>query len=62
MKMEQESFNILFIDETWIDTAYTVKYFWQSATTDGVTAPVSRVQRLIVVHGDEKRDSYREPY
>ena len=54
MKMEQESFNILFKDETWIDTAYTAKYCWQSATTDGVTAPVSRVQRLIVVHGGWK--------
>ena len=50
----REGYNFVFIDETWIDTAYTAKYCWQNATTDGVTAPVSRRQRLIVVHGGSK--------
>ena len=54
MKLEQEGYNFVFIDETWIDTACTAKYCWQSATTDGVAAPANRGQRLIVVHGGSK--------
>ena len=53
-KLEQEGYNFVFIDESWIDTAYTAKFCWQSVTTDGVTAPVSIGQRLIVVHGGSK--------
>ena len=53
-KLEHEGYNFVFIDETCIDTAYTAKYCGWSTTTDGVTAPISRGQRLIVVHGGSK--------
>ena len=61
-KLEQEGYNFVFIDETWIDTAYTVVYCCQSATTDGVAVLVSRGQHLIVVHGGSKEGFVREPY
>ena len=45
-----EWFPVVYIDETWIDTAYTAKRCWQSKDTDGVLSPRNRGQRLIVVH------------
>ena len=53
-KPEQGGYNFVFIDKTWIDTAYTVKNWSKSETTDGVTTPVNRGQRHIVVHGGSK--------
>ena len=48
--LEQNVFRLVYIDETWIDTAYTAKRCWQSKDTDGVLSPCNRGQRLIVVH------------
>ena len=48
--LEQKGFRLVYIDETWIDTAYTAKQCWQSKDTDGVLSPCNRGQRLIVVH------------
>ena len=42
--------NIVYIDETWIDTSYTAKYCWQSKDERGALLPISW-GRLIVVHG-----------
>ncbi|XP_063404616.1 uncharacterized protein LOC134688078 [Mytilus trossulus] len=43
--------NLVYIDETWIDTAYTAKKCWQQEDECWVLEPVSRGQRLIIVHG-----------
>ena len=48
--LEQNGFRLVYIDETWIDTAYTAKRCWQSKDTDSVLSPCNRGQRLIVVH------------
>ena len=48
--LEQNGFRLVYINETWIDTAYTAKRCWQSKDTDGVLSPCNRGQRLIVVH------------
>ena len=42
---------LIYIDESWIDTAYTAKKCWQHEDEDGVLEPISRGQRLIIVHG-----------
>ena len=47
----EKNMNIVYIDETWIDTSYTAKYCWQSKDERGALLPISRGQRLIVVHG-----------
>ena len=52
--LEQNGFRLVYIDETWIDTAYTAKRCWQSKDTDGVLSPCNRVERLIVVHAGSK--------
>ena len=46
----EKNMNIVDIDETWIDTSYTAKYCWQSKDERGALLPISREQRLIVVH------------
>ena len=46
----EAGFKLVYIDETWIDTAYCAKSCWQGPTTSGVIAPCNRGQRLIVVH------------
>ena len=40
--LEQNGFRLVYIDETWIDTAYTTKRCWQSKDTDGVLSPCNR--------------------
>ena len=47
----KKNMNIVYIDEMWIDTSYTTKYCWQSKDERGSLLPISRGQRLIVVHG-----------
>ena len=49
-KYHEEGLNIVYLDETWIDTSYTPKYCWQGPSEHGVLAPLNRGQRLIVVH------------
>lgn len=41
---------VVYIDETWIHTHYTVKRCWQSDSVPGVFSNSSAGQRLIVVH------------
>ena len=44
----------LYVDETWIDTAYTVNRCWQRQDMPGIQAPCNRGQRLIVVHAGSR--------
>ena len=46
----EKNMNIVYIYETWIDTSYTAKYWWQSKDERGALLPISRGQRLIVLH------------
>ncbi|CAC5387109.1 unnamed protein product [Mytilus coruscus] len=46
--------NLVYIDETWIDTAYTAKKCWQHEDECVFLEPVSSGQRLIIVHGGGK--------
>ena len=48
---EDTGFDFVYIDETWVDTSYTAKFCWQSPEMDGIRIPVSKGQRLIIVHG-----------
>lgn len=55
-KYRQQGLNLVYLDETWIVTAYTAKYCWQSQDEAGVLEPVgSRGQRLIVVHAGGRK-------
>ena len=47
----KKNMNIVYIDEMRIATSYTAKYCWQSKDERGSFLPISRGQRLIVVHG-----------
>ena len=53
-KFRRQGLNIVYMDETWIDTSYTAKYCWQSDNEAGIHEPISRGQRLIVVHAGGK--------
>ncbi|XP_053406296.1 uncharacterized protein LOC128559142 [Mercenaria mercenaria] len=50
-QLEEAGYDFVYIDETWVDTSHTAKYCWQAPGMDGVTTPVSKGQRLIIVHG-----------
>ena len=49
-ELEDAGFTLVYIDETWIDTACCSKRCWQGPSTEGLVQPVSKGQRLIVVH------------
>ena len=49
-ELEDARFTLMYIDETWIDTACCSKRCWQGPSTEGLDQPVSNGQRLIVVH------------
>ena len=46
----EEGRNIIFLDETWIDTSYTNKKVWQSDDVPGIYMLFNKGQRLIVIH------------
>ena len=46
----EEGRNIIYLDETWIDTSYTNKKVWQSDDVPGIYMPYNKGQRLIVIH------------
>ena len=46
----EEKRNIVFLDETWIDTSYMNKKIWQSDDVPGIFMPYNKGQRLIVIH------------
>ena len=49
-ELEDIGYELIYIDETWIDTAYTTKKCWQGDRTPGIISPLNRGQRIIVVH------------
>ena len=49
-RYREEGKDIVYLDETWVDTACTVKKCWQSSDYPGVVVPNNKGQRLIVVH------------
>ena len=49
----EKNMTIVYIDEMWIDTSYTAKYCWQSKDERGALLPISRGQRLIVIHSGD---------
>ena len=49
-ELEDIGYELVYTDETWIDTAYTAKKCWQGEDTPGVISPMNRGQRIIVVH------------
>ena len=49
-ELEDVGFTLVFIDETWIDTACCNKRCWQGPSTQGLVQPVSKGQRLIMVN------------
>ena len=46
----EEGRNIIYQDETWLDTCYTNKKVWQSDNVPGIYMPYNKGQRLIVIH------------
>ena len=53
-EFEERGLELVFIDETWVDTSYTSKYCWQGDNTPGTIRPCNRGQRIIVVHAGTK--------
>ena len=54
-ELENLRFELVYVDETWIDTAYCAKHCWQGPDTPGVIPPCNRGQRLIVVNAGSKK-------
>ena len=52
--LEDKGFTLVFVDETWIDTAYTGNRCWQGENMPGVMPPCNRGQRLIFVHAGSR--------
>ena len=53
-EFEKRNLQFVYIDETWIDTAYSVKKCWQGPDTTGIISPCNRGQRIIVVNAGTK--------
>ena len=51
----EQGLNLVYIDETWIDTSNTVKYCWQSDKEPGVYQSISKGERLVIVHAGGKK-------
>jgi hypothetical protein len=50
-KYRQEGMPIIYVDETYLHNSHTTPYEWADDSTAGVKAPMSKGQRLIIVHG-----------
>lgn len=53
-ELEQMGFQLVYVDETWVDTSYTSKKCWQMDEMPGIIAPCNKGQRLIIVHAGSK--------
>ena len=58
-ELEGQGYNFVYVDETWIDSAYTAKRCWQGENMPGALPPCNRGQRLIVVHAGSKNGFIR---
>ena len=54
-EFEDRCLDFVYVDETWVDTCYTVTKCWQGEGTPGVIPPCNRGQRIIVVHAGNRR-------
>lgn len=53
-ELEDAGYRLVYIDETWLDSAYTMQRCWQGPGVSGVRPPCNRGQRLIVVHAGSR--------
>ena len=44
----------VYLDETWMDSGYTKQHCWKGPNCDGIQEPLSKGQRLIIIHAGEK--------
>ena len=51
----EQGLNLVYIDETWIETGYTAKFCWQSKEEPGVYESISKGERLVIVHAGGKK-------
>ena len=49
-KYKNEGINIVYTDETYLHSSHTVPKAWDDGTQKGLKSPVSKGQRLIIVH------------
>ena len=49
-ELVEQGYTLVYVGETWVNTAYCAKRCWQRPNTPGVRAPCNRGTRLIVVH------------
>ena len=49
-ELEDQGYTLVYTDETWIDSAYTMKSCWQGPDFQGACPPLNKGQRLIIVH------------
>jgi hypothetical protein len=50
-KYRQEGRPIMYVDETYLHSSHTTLHEWADDSTKEVIAPMSKGQRLIIVHG-----------
>jgi hypothetical protein len=50
MKFREEGRPIVFTDETYVHSSHTTPFQWTSGDAHGLRAPLSKGQRLIIVH------------
>ncbi|KAG8236393.1 hypothetical protein J437_LFUL014914 [Ladona fulva] len=50
-RFREEGRPIIYTDETYIHSSHTTPFQWKSDDKEGIKAPVSKGQRLIIVHG-----------
>lgn len=55
IKYKEEGRNIVYTDETYIHSSHTVPKCWDDGSTNGLKTPVSKGQRLIIVHAGGAR-------
>ena len=49
-KHRNEGRNIVYMDESYILSSHTPKKSWSDDSSEGLLAPVSRTERLIIIH------------
>ncbi|KAG8239482.1 hypothetical protein J437_LFUL018990 [Ladona fulva] len=57
-RFREEGRLIIYTDETYIHLSHTTPFQWKSDDKEGIKAPVSKGQRLIIVHGGKWRNGF----
>lgn len=55
-KYRQEGRPIVYLDETYLHSSHTTPREWTDGSTSGLKAPLSKGQRLIIVHAGNLRN------